>query len=359
MLQGVIRDLEKLSAAVERLSTQQTQSQQLAMITISCSNCGSPMYLTTNYPSRFQEGSTLFQQRAGQSQSLIPYSYSNSKCGGNNSQCNSGLQGASSSLQVHSPSSQDDSATMITPYEQDSSPKKNDVQLLLEGMVDLQGSMKNQMATIPPLDNLHAFIGHSPILNSSSLISNCEAEKGSCSDVSSVQTGPGSGLEAWSKVEEQIDHTPTILLSDELTEPSAEMENSNPSPSSHFINPSHAFEHLVGFASTCDAGKSVSCEHVGPVAELYQHELDPIPWKVDVQLKKPPDNWANKKFIKVGDKVMKIVERSGAKDGSRKIMCARPFTVAKVHHCGAVEFLYLNALIFCHDFTVLIGLVIC
>ncbi|KAF7826818.1 uncharacterized protein G2W53_017982 [Senna tora] len=118
------------------------------------------------------------------------------------------------------------------------------------------------------------------------------------------------------------------------------MTNSNPSLSSHFINPSHASEHLVDFASTCDAGKIVSCEHVGPVAELDQHELDPIPGKVDVQLKKPPNNWAKKNFIKAGDKVMKIVERSGAKDGTRKMKCARPFTVAKVHHYGAVELFY-------------------
>ncbi|KAF7811869.1 kinetochore-associated protein KNL-2-like protein isoform X2 [Senna tora] len=106
------------------------------------------------------------------------------------------------------------------------------------------------------------------------------AEKGSCNDVSGVQIGPGTGLEAGSKVGEKNDHTPAILLSDELAEPSTEMTNSNPSISSHFINPSQAFEHLVDFASTCDAGKSVSCEHVGPVAKLDQHELDPILGKV-------------------------------------------------------------------------------
>ncbi|KAF7844283.1 Retrovirus-related Pol polyprotein from transposon TNT 1-94 [Senna tora] len=51
-------------------------------------------------------------------------------------------------MQVHSSSSQDDSPTMITPYEQDSCPKKNDVQLLLEGMVSLEAFMKNQMTTM-------------------------------------------------------------------------------------------------------------------------------------------------------------------------------------------------------------------
>ncbi|KAF7808180.1 Transposon Ty3-G Gag-Pol polyprotein [Senna tora] len=275
MLQVVVRDLVKLSTGIEKLSTQQTQPQQLATVTASCSYCGSLMHLTSNFPSRFQEDSTLFQQRPAQSQSLVPYSYSNSKCGGNNSQYNSGFQGASSSLQVHSSSSQDDSPTMITPYEQDSSSNKNDVQLLLEGLVDLEASMKNQMATMenrivdfrkqfdppsPPLDNLHALIEHYPVSNSSSLISDCEAEKGSCSDVSGVQAGLGIGLEAWRK--------------------------------------------------------SVGCEHVGPVAELDQHELDPIPGKVDIQLKKPLDDWAKKKFP------------------------------------------YLNALISGHDFTVLIGLVI-
>ncbi|KAF7827091.1 zinc finger BED domain-containing protein RICESLEEPER 2-like [Senna tora] len=150
----------------------------------------------------------------------------------------------------------------------------------------------------PPLDDSPAFIEHSFVLNSSSLIFDCEAEKGSCSDVSSVQAGPGAGLEAGSKVEEQSDHTPIILLSDELTEPSTEMTNSNPSPSSHFINPSHASEHLVDFVPTCDAGKSESYKHDGPVAKSDRHELDPIIGKVDVELMKPPDNWAKKKLIK-------------------------------------------------------------
>ncbi|KAF7821766.1 uncharacterized protein G2W53_027221 [Senna tora] len=138
---------------------------------------------------------------------------------------------------------------MITPYEQDSSPKKNDVQLLLKGMVDLKASMKNQMATMenrildfgmqfnppnPPLDDLPAFIEHSPILNSSSLIPDCEAEKGSGTNVSGVQAGLGAGLEA--------------------------------------------------------RRKSVSCEHVGLLAKLDQHKPDPVLGKVNVQLKKPPDN---------------------------------------------------------------------
>ncbi|KAF7811951.1 Transposon Ty3-G Gag-Pol polyprotein [Senna tora] len=148
MLQEVVADLAKLFEVVERLSTQQTQPKKLAMASVSCSHCGSLMHLTTNCPSKFHEVLGFYQQRPEQSQSLVPYSSSDSKCWGNNSQCNYGFQGASSSLKVHSPSSQDDSSTMITPYEQDSSPKKNDVQLLLEGMVDLEASMKNQMATM-------------------------------------------------------------------------------------------------------------------------------------------------------------------------------------------------------------------
>ncbi|KAF7833050.1 Transposon Ty3-G Gag-Pol polyprotein [Senna tora] len=243
MLEGVVKDLAKLFAAVERLSTQQTQPQQLSMIIASCSFYNSRMHLTTNCPSRFQEESTLFQQRPGQSQSLVPDSYSYSKCGGNNSQCNFGFQGANSSLQVHSPSSQDDSLTMITPYEQDFSPNKNDVKILLKGMVDLEASMKNQMATM-----------ENRIVD---FAKQC------------VQTGPGDGLEA--------------------------------------------------------GRNSVSCEHVGPVPKLDQHESDPVPGKVDVQLKKPPDNWAKKKFIKAGDKRLP----------------------------------YLNAPISGHDCIVLIGLMIC
>ncbi|KAF7832275.1 uncharacterized protein G2W53_014608 [Senna tora] len=79
-----------------------------------------------------------------------------------------------------------------------------------------------------------------------------EAEKGLCSDVSGVQAGPGAELEA--------------------------------------------------------GIKSVSYKHDGLVAKPDQQEPDPIIEKVDVELKKPPDNLAKKKLIKAGDKVMKIVE---------------------------------------------------
>ncbi|KAF7843987.1 uncharacterized protein G2W53_000892 [Senna tora] len=77
-----------------------------------------------------------------------------------------------------------------------------------------------------PLDDLPIFIEHSRILNPSSLISNCDAEKGSCSDVSGVQARPRAGLEF--------------------------------------------------------GRKSVSYKHDGPVAKLDLHEPDPIPGKVDV-----------------------------------------------------------------------------
>ncbi|KAF7839051.1 uncharacterized protein G2W53_007533 [Senna tora] len=101
-------------------------------------------------------------------------------------------------MQVRSPSSQDNSPTMITPYQQDSYSKKNDVQLLLEEMVELAASMKNEMTTM------------------------------------------GNQI--------------------------------------------------------VDFGKP------------YQHKPAPILGKVDVHLKKPPDNWAKKKLIKAGDKVMQIIE---------------------------------------------------
>ncbi|KAF7839598.1 uncharacterized protein G2W53_008080 [Senna tora] len=145
----------------------------------------------------------------------------------------------------------------------------------------------------PPLDDLTILIEHSHVLNSS-LISDCEAEKGSCSDISGVQAEPRAGLEVGSKVEEQSDHTSVILLSDELTEPSTEMINSNPSPSSDFINPSHASEHLVDFVPPCEAGKSVSYKHDGPMAKPDRHECNSIIGKVDVELKKPPNSWAKK-----------------------------------------------------------------
>ncbi|KAF7841436.1 Dimer_Tnp_hAT domain-containing protein [Senna tora] len=41
-------------------------------------------------------------------------------------------------------------------------------------------------------------------------------------------------------------------------------------------------------------GKSVSYKNDGPVATLDLHKSDPIPRKVDIQFKKPPNNWVKK-----------------------------------------------------------------
>ncbi|KAF7801974.1 uncharacterized protein G2W53_041085 [Senna tora] len=93
------------------------------------------------------------------------------------------------------------------------------------------------------LDDIPTLTEHCSIVNSSSLISNCKAEKSMSSNVSSVQAGRGVGLEA--------------------------------------------------------GRKSVSFKHDGPVAKLDRHEPDLIPGKVDMQLKKPPHNWAKKSLLKM------------------------------------------------------------
>ncbi|KAF7826263.1 uncharacterized protein G2W53_017427 [Senna tora] len=199
--------------------------------------------------------------------------YSN-KASDNDSQCNSGFQGASYSMQVCPSSSQENNSTMILPYELDSSSKNNDMQVLLKGMVDLKSSMENQIVYFGKQCETHISI----------------AEKGMCSHVSSVQARLRTGLEARNKVEEQNDHTPATVPSDELAKPSIEITISNPSLSSNLINSSYTSEHLIDFAPTCDARKSVNYKHDGLAAKPDGDEPDPIFGKVDVQLKKPLDN---------------------------------------------------------------------